>query len=113
MNNETPVSVCSSTLTTPKKPSDVQEAHNKSCESLWDKTLDDLDQTVVENGFTPKNIDLTSMTFSASKITKPPPLPPKPKNLMANITKNSGYAVSSRPFQKSNGVDSVLKNDVI
>lgn len=95
-----------------KAPEAPSDDHNTSGENLWDKTCSDMDQTVVENGFTPKNIDLAlSLSLSPSKLSKPPPLPPKPKNLLANIAKSSGPA-NLRPFQKSNGVEPVLRKDV-
>lgn len=60
-------------------------------------------QVVVENGSGSRIVALDSFdlrTLSNMKSSKPPPLPPKPKNLITNSTK-TGYFVSSKSLPKS------------
>ncbi|XP_043461403.1 regulator of G-protein signaling loco isoform X3 [Leptopilina heterotoma] len=68
-----------------------------------DGTLVDIDQTVIDNSSPIKmqnnTFGATFASISPSKLSKPPPLPPKPKNLQTSILK-SNYIMSSRPFQR-------------
>lgn len=68
-----------------------------------DGTLVDIDQTVIDNSSPTKmqnnTFAATFASISPSKLSKPPPLPPKPKNLQTSILK-SNYIMSSRPFQR-------------
>lgn len=80
-----------------------------------DGTLVDIDQTVIvdnnsssgSNSNSPSKLNnnqnnifgATFASISPSKLSKPPPLPPKPKNLQTTILK-SNYIMSSRPFQR-------------
>lgn len=72
-----------------------------------DRTLVDGDQTVIENGTDPQSKSPHSGSYgtdaSRAKLPKPPPLPPKPKNLVVNVVK-SGYIVSPKSLQRSNHV---------
>ncbi|XP_014482054.1 PREDICTED: regulator of G-protein signaling loco isoform X2 [Dinoponera quadriceps] len=72
-----------------------------------DRTLVDGDQTVVENGTNPQSKALHSGCYSTdasrAKLPKPPPLPPKPKNLVVNVVK-SGYIMSPKSLQRPNHV---------
>lgn len=68
-----------------------------------DGTLVDTDKTIVENGnqtveSTKTNNHDTSL-ISPSKLSKPPPLPPKPKSLSNSMRSN---VLPSRPFQRIN-----------
>ena len=85
--------------------SETRESCSKSFDSSanLDGTLVDGDQTIVENGSPSKtqsnSFDTPFATISPSKLSKPPPLPPKPKNLQPIILK-SNHIMSSRPFQR-------------
>lgn len=69
-----------------------------------DRTLVDGDQTIIENGTNPQSKILHYGTdTSRAKLPKPPPLPPKPKNLIVNIVK-SGYVMSPKSLQRPNHV---------
>lgn len=73
-----------------------------------DRTLVDGDQTVIENGTNnspSKSPHSGSYGTDASraKLPKPPPLPPKPKNLAVNVVK-SGYIMSPKSLQRPNHV---------
>ncbi|XP_032672591.1 regulator of G-protein signaling loco isoform X2 [Odontomachus brunneus] len=73
-----------------------------------DRTLVDGDQTIIENGTNPQSKTLHSGGYgtdaSRAKLPKPPPLPPKPKNLVVNVVK-SGYIVSPpKSLQRPNHV---------
>ncbi|XP_068977951.1 regulator of G-protein signaling loco isoform X3 [Bombus flavifrons] len=85
-----------------------KELQSKSSDSsfILDTTLTDGDRTVVENGSCSRNTALDSFdtqvnSLSVMKSSKPPPLPPKPKNLVTCATK-SGYIMSSKSLPKSN-----------
>ncbi|XP_046142954.1 regulator of G-protein signaling loco isoform X2 [Osmia bicornis bicornis] len=83
-----------------------KERQSKSSENSFvlDTTLTDGDRTIVENGSCCRIGGLDSSdaeTSSPPKSSKPPPLPPKPKNLVTNTTK-TGYIVSSKSLPKSN-----------
>ena len=66
-----------------------------------DNTLVDADKTIVENGN--YQHDATKMCnedpsqISPTKLSKPPPLPPKPKSLSNSLR---GNVLPSRPFQR-------------
>lgn len=70
-----------------------------------DRTLVDGDQTIIENVTNPQSNSLNSGDYDTDmshiKLSKPPPLPPKPKNLVANIAKG-GYITSPKTLQKPN-----------
>lgn len=73
-----------------------------------DRTLVDADQTIVENGTSlqsrsPHTASYVMDATSRAKLSKPPPLPPKPKNLIANVVK-SGYIMSPKTLQRPNHV---------
>lgn len=72
-----------------------------------DRTLVDADQTIIENGTnsqpTSPHSGSYNMDVSRAKLSKPPPLPPKPKNLVVNVVK-SGYIMSPKTLQRSNHV---------
>ncbi|XP_011160617.2 regulator of G-protein signaling loco isoform X2 [Solenopsis invicta] len=73
-----------------------------------DRTLVDGDQTIVENGTDSPSKSSHSGSFgstdlSHTKLSKPPPLPPKPKNLVVNVVK-SGYIASPKSLQRPNHV---------
>lgn len=63
----------------------------------------DSDKTIVENGNQPvestKTCNQDSSQISPSKLSKPPPLPPKPKSLSTSMRSN---VLPSRPFQRVN-----------
>lgn len=70
-----------------------------------DKTLVDGDQTIIENSINTQSNTLHSVNYgtdaSRAKLSKPPPLPPKPKNLV-NVVK-SGYIITPKTsVQRSN-----------
>lgn len=73
-----------------------------------DRTLVDGDQTIIENGTdspskSPHSGSYGSTDVSPTKLSKPPPLPPKPKNLVVNVVK-SGYIASPKTLQRPNHV---------
>ncbi|XP_078053103.1 regulator of G protein signaling family member locomotion defects isoform X2 [Augochlora pura] len=71
--------------------------------TLGAATSTDGDRLVVENGSGLRTTVLNSFdvrAMSSIKSPKPPPLPPKPKNLVTNATK-SGYVLSSKSLPKS------------
>jgi len=72
-----------------------------------DRTLVDADQTIIENGINSQSRSPHSgsyaMDASRAKLSKPPPLPPKPKNLVVNVVK-SGYIMSPKTLQRPNHV---------
>ncbi|XP_029155013.1 regulator of G-protein signaling loco isoform X2 [Nylanderia fulva] len=72
-----------------------------------DRTLVDADQTIIENyANSPSKTPCSesfSMDISRGKLSKPPPLPPKPKNLVVNVVK-SGYIMSPKTLQRPNHV---------
>lgn len=72
-----------------------------------DRTLVDGDQTIIENGDSPSKSPHSgsygSPDASQAKLSKPPPLPPKPKNLVVNVVK-SGYIASPKTLQRPNHV---------
>ncbi|XP_033322330.1 regulator of G protein signaling family member locomotion defects isoform X2 [Megalopta genalis] len=71
--------------------------------TLGAATSTDGNRLVVENGSGSKTTVLNSFdvrALSSIKSPKPPPLPPKPKNLVTNATK-SGYVLSSKSLPKS------------
>nr|XP_012146955.1 PREDICTED: regulator of G-protein signaling loco isoform X2 [Megachile rotundata] len=84
-----------------------KERESKSSENSFvlDATLTDGDRTIVENGSCRRmGAGLDSSDTEATspvKSSKPPPLPPKPKNLVTSATK-PGYIVSSKSLPKSN-----------
>ncbi|XP_031780001.1 regulator of G-protein signaling loco isoform X3 [Nasonia vitripennis] len=71
-----------------------------------DSTLVDADKTIVENGnqqlksTKANNQDLSQL--SPTKLSKPPPLPPKPKSLSNSLRNN---VLPSRPFQRVTNYD--------
>ena len=71
---------------------------NSSC---LDSTLIDNDKTIVENGNQESNLTkLCNQDYSQispTKLSKPPPLPPKPKSLSNSLRSN---VLPSRPFQR-------------
>ncbi|KZC06006.1 PREDICTED: regulator of G-protein signaling loco [Dufourea novaeangliae] len=83
-----------------------KEALSKSRENsiTLDASLIDGDhRTVVKNGSASETtvVDTINMrAISVVKSSKPPPLPPKPKNLITNVTK-TGYIVSTKSLPKS------------
>lgn len=73
-----------------------------------DRTLVDGDQTIIENGTdspskSPHSGSYGSPDVSHTKLSKPPPLPPKPKNLVVNVVK-SGYIASPKTLQRPSHV---------
>ncbi|EZA60643.1 hypothetical protein DMN91_007153 [Ooceraea biroi] len=70
-----------------------------------DRTLVDADQTIIENGTNSQSRSPHSASYSmGAKLSKPPPLPPKPKNLVVNVVK-SGYIMSPKTtLQRPNHV---------
>ncbi|XP_012339779.1 regulator of G-protein signaling loco isoform X5 [Apis florea] len=85
-----------------------KELQSKSPDSsfILDTTLTDGDRTVVENGSCSQttgfgSFDTQVNSVGVNKSSKPPPLPPKPKNLITCATK-TGYIVSSKSLPKSN-----------
>ncbi|XP_020295874.1 regulator of G-protein signaling loco isoform X2 [Pseudomyrmex gracilis] len=73
-----------------------------------DRTLVDGDQTIIENGSNSQSKSPHSSSYDAdasrAKLAKPPPLPPKPKNLVMNVVK-SGYIMTPKtPLQRPNHV---------
>ncbi|KAL6263672.1 hypothetical protein P5V15_003761 [Pogonomyrmex californicus] len=72
-----------------------------------DRTLMDGDQTIVENGIDSPTKSPHSRNYDTDvshiKLSKPPPLPPKPKNLVVNVVK-SGYIASPKTLQRPNHV---------
>lgn len=84
---------------------DTRESGSNSFDNSdnLDGTLVDIDQTVIENSSPTKSqnnsFSASFTSISPSKLSKPPPLPPKPKNLQTTILK-SNYIMSSRPFQR-------------
>ncbi|KAG7200728.1 hypothetical protein KM043_001278 [Ampulex compressa] len=76
-----------------------------------DATLLDGDRTITENGTRLQGNSRDSRAFdgqlSPSKLSKPPPLPPKPKNLVMGATK--GYVGNSKSMQKSNQQISMIQ----
>ncbi|KAI4498923.1 hypothetical protein M0802_006098 [Mischocyttarus mexicanus] len=86
---------------------DTIESVSKCLDSSFtlDGTIVDGDQTIIENGFRTdsKHQELSLSTdsqVSPTKLSKPPPLPPKPKNLVMNVVKTS-YIMTSKTLQKS------------
>ncbi|XP_076294993.1 regulator of G protein signaling family member locomotion defects isoform X5 [Lasioglossum baleicum] len=70
--------------------------------ALGTTTITDGDRLVVENGSASRTAVLNTFdvrTSSSMKSPKPPPLPPKPKNLVPNASK-SGYVLSSKSLPK-------------
>lgn len=92
----------------------------ESCSNSFDSsanldgTLVDGDQTMIENGSPSKtqnnSFGTPFSTISPSKLSKPPPLPPKPKNLQPIILK-SNHIMSSRPFQRITQINHVNPAD--
>lgn len=85
-----------------------KELQSKSPDSsfILDTTLTDGDRTVVENGSCSQTtgfgcFDTQVNSVGVNKSSKPPPLPPKPKNLITCATK-TGYIVSPKSLPKSN-----------
>lgn len=72
-----------------------------------DRTLVDADQTIIENCTNSQSKSPCSESYgtdmSRGKLSKPPPLPPKPKNLVVNVVK-SGYIMSPKTLQRPNHV---------
>ncbi|KAL6423212.1 hypothetical protein ACFW04_010110 [Cataglyphis niger] len=72
-----------------------------------DRTLVDADQTIIENCTNSQLKTSCSESYgtdiSRAKLAKPPPLPPKPKNLVVNVVK-SGYIMSPKTLQRPNHV---------
>ncbi|XP_018407647.1 PREDICTED: regulator of G-protein signaling loco [Cyphomyrmex costatus] len=90
----------------------ITEPLSKCLESSFnldgDRTLVDGDQTIIENGTdspskSPHSGSYGSTDVSPTKLSKPPPLPPKPKNLVVNVVK-SGYIASPKTLQRPNHV---------
>lgn len=83
---------------TDRSSGDSLDRESKSRENSFDldTTLLDTEQTLVENGSLARAAGLDS---SSAKISKPPPLPPKPKHLAANLIKTN-YTLSSKSLQK-------------
>ncbi|XP_012058166.1 PREDICTED: regulator of G-protein signaling loco [Atta cephalotes] len=90
----------------------ITEPLSKCLESSFnldgDRTLMDGDQTIIENGTdspskSPYSGSYGGTDVSHTKLSKPPPLPPKPKNLVVNVVK-SGYVTSPKTLQRPNHV---------
>ncbi|KAG5332885.1 RGS protein, partial [Acromyrmex heyeri] len=90
----------------------ITEPLSKCLESSFnldgDRTLMDGDQTIIENGTdspskSPHSGSYGGTDLSHTKLSKPPPLPPKPKNLVVNVVK-SGYITSPKTLQRPNHV---------
>ncbi|XP_011882192.1 PREDICTED: regulator of G-protein signaling loco isoform X2 [Vollenhovia emeryi] len=90
----------------------ITESVSKCLDSSFtldgDRTLVDGDQTIIENGSdsptkSPHSGSYGSADMSHTKLSKPPPLPPKPKNLVVNVVK-SGYIASPKTLQRPNHV---------
>ncbi|XP_018312460.1 regulator of G-protein signaling loco isoform X1 [Mycetomoellerius zeteki] len=90
----------------------ITEPLSKCLESSFnldgDRTLVDGDQTIIENGIdspskSPHSGSYGGTDVSHTKLSKPPPLPPKPKNLVVNVVK-SGYIASPKTLQRPNHV---------
>ncbi|XP_015610266.1 regulator of G-protein signaling loco isoform X2 [Cephus cinctus] len=85
----------------------VDQTYTDTTESLdsssnLDNTLVDGDQTILENGSRTQRKEsppFVSHFVSPVKLSKPPPLPPKPKALLSNVAKN--HLLSSKPFQRN------------
>ncbi|XP_018363540.1 PREDICTED: regulator of G-protein signaling loco isoform X2 [Trachymyrmex cornetzi] len=82
----------------------LESSFNLDC----DRTLVDGDQTIIENGTdspskSPHSGSYGGTDVSHTKLSKPPPLPPKPKNLVVNVVK-SGYITSPKTLQRPNHV---------
>ncbi|XP_019882875.1 regulator of G-protein signaling loco isoform X2 [Camponotus floridanus] len=88
----------------------VTEPLNKCLDSSFtldgDRTLVDADQTIIENCTNSQSKTSCSESYgsdmSRTKLSKPPPLPPKPKNLVVNV--KSGYVMSPKTLQRPNHV---------
>ncbi|KAK1122557.1 hypothetical protein K0M31_009005 [Melipona bicolor] len=84
-----------------------KELQSKSSDNsfILDTTLMDEDRTVLENGSCSRTTALDSFDTQVNslgvKSSRPPPLPPKPKNLITCAAK-TGYIVSSKSLPKSN-----------
>ncbi|KAF3429757.1 hypothetical protein E2986_13754 [Frieseomelitta varia] len=84
-----------------------KELQSKSSDNsfILDTTLMDGDRTVLENGSCSRTTALDSFDTQGNslgvKSSRPPPLPPKPKNLITCAAK-TGYIVSSKSLPKSN-----------
>ncbi|XP_053998032.1 regulator of G-protein signaling loco isoform X1 [Hylaeus anthracinus] len=86
-------------------PASGNESWSKSQEGsfILDTAIMNGDRTILENGSRSRTTVLDtfdSQSSSPVKSPKPPPLPPKPKNLVTNATK-TGYIVSSKSLPKS------------
>ncbi|KAF7382937.1 hypothetical protein HZH66_013339 [Vespula vulgaris] len=94
---------------------DTIESVSKGLDTSFtlDGTIVDGDQTIVENGFRSdskhqESHSADSQVSPTTKLSKPPPLPPKPKNLVMNVVKTS-YIMTSKTHQKS-GKESPMNN---
>lgn len=89
----------------------VTEPLNKCLDNSFtldgDRTLVDADQTIIENCTNSQSktscLESYGTDMSRTKLSKPPPLPPKPKNLVVNVVK-SGYVMSPKTMQRPNHV---------
>ncbi|XP_028044588.1 regulator of G-protein signaling loco isoform X2 [Monomorium pharaonis] len=91
----------------------ITEPLNKCLDSSFtldgDRTLVDGDQTIVENGNdsplkSPHSGSFGNTDVSPTKLSKPPPLPPKPKNLVVKNVVKTGYIASPKTLQRPNHV---------
>lgn len=91
--------------------SDVQS--NLDSSSSLDCTLEDIDQTIMENDSKLSDNDddsekchdksvkiISNNSISPIKSLKPPPLPPKPKGLLTSVIKTS-QILSTKPIPRS------------
>lgn len=76
--------------------------------SNLDITLVDGDQTIIENGSRTqtKPAETSSpesqyVTVSPTKLSKPPPLPPKPKSLLMTNALKTNHVITAKPYPRT------------